>query len=180
MGHLVAQLVKGLSLDFGSGRDPRIVTSNRLWGFTPRVEPAWDLKILPLPLPLPAPHPDSLYSLKGVGGRRPESVKFQCKLFQSVLSICTFEEQFFFLFINRLFRFPENIKYLFLAQPVIYCTHSGCGSWNDSKSAGMCAGGSAASRTEWCLGSVLSPCNSNITSNEGDGQRREWNSQHSS
>lgn len=40
VGHLVAHLVKGLSLDFGSGRDPRIVTSNCLWGFTPRVEPA--------------------------------------------------------------------------------------------------------------------------------------------
>lgn len=40
LGPLVAQLVKGLSLDFGSGHDPMIVTSNHLWGFTPRVEPA--------------------------------------------------------------------------------------------------------------------------------------------
>lgn len=51
--------------------------------------------------------------------RRPESVRFQCELLQLILPIYTFEELLFSPICKRLCRFPEDVKYFFLAQKVV-------------------------------------------------------------
>ena len=45
-----AQSVERLTLDFSSGRDPRVVGSSPTSGSALSVEPAWDSLSLPLPL----------------------------------------------------------------------------------------------------------------------------------
>ena len=46
----VAQSVEHLTLDFGSGHDPRIVVSSSKWGSVLSMDPAWDSLSFPLPL----------------------------------------------------------------------------------------------------------------------------------
>ena len=50
MGDWVAQLVKQLTLDFGSGHDLRVVRSSPTLGFALSMEPAWDSLSPHLPL----------------------------------------------------------------------------------------------------------------------------------